>query len=176
MPYAGALTTFPIASGAAALFRGAPVALNQTTGTLVPVTDGVFGTSPRDMYVGIFNGCEYTNASGDRIFGNFFPNGTVTADAVGSVIFDPNVLFKIQVQAANFDAIANAGKRYQISQHASGNAVNGNSTARLDTAAAAGDTKPYVLVGISEEPENPNASGFVNVLVRINTGIHMLER
>lgn len=176
LPATGALTTYNIASGAAAMFRGSPVRINTANGTVVPVTSSVMGTSPRDMYVGVFNGCEYTDATGNRVHSNFFPNGTVTSDAVAYVIDDPNVVFKIQAQAADFNALAARGQRFEISQFASGNTVTGRSTARLDTAAGAGDTKPYVVVGIYNAPDNPNASGFVDVEVTINTNIHVYER
>lgn len=175
-PYSGGFNTYPIASGTAGLFRGAPVRIDTATGTVRPVTSGVMGTSPRDMYIGVLNGVRYTDASGNLIYSDNFPNAAVAANAEAMVIDDPNVVFKIQAQAANFNALAAIGQRFEISQEAAGNATTGRSTARLNTAAGAGDTKPYVVVGIYNAPDNPNASGFVDVEVRINTGIHMVER
>jgi hypothetical protein len=173
-PFSGALQKYRIASLAAGMFRGSPVRLSS--GNLVPVTDGVFGSSPRDMYVGVLNGVEYRDAAGNMVYANSFPNGLAATEAFGFVIHDRDVIFQIQVQASGFDALANIGARYEISQHASGNATTGNSTARLNTAAGAGDTKPFVLLGLAAKPDNPNATGFVDVEVRINTGIHINER
>jgi hypothetical protein len=50
------------------------------------------------------------------------------------------------------------------------------STAALDIASGAATSNPLKIMGIAQTPDNTNASGYVDVLVRINQGCHIHER
>lgn len=173
-PSAGTQREFRIASGAAGMFKGTPVRVNA--GNLVPVSSATFGSSKADLYVGVFQGCVYTDAVGNRIFNDFWPNGQVATNAIGFVAHDPETLYMVQASTANFDALAAVGTSYGLLNFGAGNTATGRSTAALDIAGGAATANPLKVVDIATLPDNTNASGFVDVLVRINQGCHIFER
>ena len=173
-PSAGVQREFRIASGAAGMFKGTPVRV--ASGNLVPVSSATFGSSKADLYVGVFQGCKYTDAQGNIVYSDFWPNGTVATNAVGYVSHDPEVLYRVQAETANFDALAAVGTSYGLIRFGTGNPATGRSTAALDIASGAATTNPLKVVDIAALPDNTNASGFVDVLVRINQGCHIFER
>ena len=99
----------PIATGYAQnLFYGDIVILSG--GTLVKntydptssPTTGIAGT------IGVFVGCEYTNPStSQKLRAQYWPSGTVAQDAVGYVIDDPRVVYKVAVGSQG-TSLANA--------------------------------------------------------------------
>jgi hypothetical protein len=173
-PSTGVQREFPIASGAAGMFKGTPVRVSS--GNLVPVSGATFGSSKADLYVGVFQGCSYVDASGNRQYADSWPNGLAVTGAVGYVAHDPETLFRVQASTANFNAVAAVGTSYGLLNFGSGNAVTGRSTAALDIASGAATTNPLKVVDIATLPDNTNGSGFVDVLVRINQGCHIFER
>ena len=173
-PASGALVEFPIASGAAAMFKGTPVRVNS--GNLVPVSSATFGSSKADLYVGVFQGCRYVDASGNPQWADAWPNALAVTGAVGMVLIDPNTLFMVQAETASFDAVAAVGTSYGLLRFGSGSTATGVSTAALDIASGAATSNPLKIMGIAQTPDNTNASGFVDVLVRINQGCHIHER
>lgn len=81
---------YTIASGLAAnIFTGDPV---KMTGTGRNITVCAAG----DTVVGIFQGCEYTNSKGERVFSRYWPTGTVATEIVAHVIDDPDVEFLVK--------------------------------------------------------------------------------
>jgi hypothetical protein len=173
-PSAGVQREFPIASGAAGMFKGTPVRVNA--GNLVPVSSATFGSSKADLYVGVFQGCSYVDASGNRQYADSWPNGLAVTGAVGYVSHDPEVLYRVQASTANFNAVAAVGTSYGLLNFGSGNTATGRSTAALDIASGAATTNPLKVIDIATLPDNTNGSGFVDVLVRINQGCHIFER
>lgn len=129
-PSAGTQREFRIASGAAGMFFGTPVRI--ASGNLVPVSSATFGSSKADLYVGVFQGCVYTDSVGNRVFSENWPNGQVATNAVGFVAHDPETLFMVQASTANFDALSAVGTSYGLLNFASGNTATGRSTAALD--------------------------------------------
>lgn len=173
-PSAGTQREFRIASGAAGMFFGTPVRV--ASGNLVPVSSATFGTSKADLYVGVFQGCVYTDSVGNRVYSENWPNGQVATNAVGFVAHDPETLFMVQASTANFDALSAIGSSYGLLNFAAGNTTTGRSTAALDIGGGAATANPLKVVDIATLPDNTNASGFVDVLVRINQGCHIFER
>lgn len=173
-PSAGTQREFRIASGAAGMFFGTPVRVNA--GNLVPVSSATFGAAKADLYVGVFQGCVYTDSAGNRVYNESWPNGQVATNAIGFVAHDPETLFMVQASTANFDALSAIGSSYGLLNFASGNTTTGRSTAALDIASGAATANPLKVVDIATLPDNTNASGFVDVLVRINQGCHIFER
>ena len=85
-------TEYSIASGASGnIFSGDPVKM-MNTGTILVAGAG-------DQLLGVFRGCRYTNSSGEVIYSSYWPNGTVSSDAVAFVVDDPNALFEVQSAA-----------------------------------------------------------------------------
>ena len=109
LPYAGSTRMVPIATGYAQnLFYGDIVILSG--GTLVKntydptssPTAGIAGT------IGVFVGCEYTNPStSQKLRAQYWPSGTVAQDAVGYVVDDPRVVYKVAVGSQG-TSLANA--------------------------------------------------------------------
>jgi hypothetical protein len=173
-PSVGVQREFPIASGAAGMFKGTPVRVSS--GNLVPVSSATFGSSKADLYVGVFQGCSYVDTSGNRQYADSWPNGLAVTGAVGYVAHDPETLFRVQASTANFNAVAAVGTSYGLLNFGSGNTATSRSTAALDIASGAATTNPLKVIDIATLPDNTNASGFVDVLVRINQGCHIFER
>jgi hypothetical protein len=71
----------------------------------------------------------------------------------------------------------NFGTNYALSAVSGGNALTGNSNLSLDTTtAAATATNPFKVVGIAQNVDNFNASGYVDVLVQARSGLHIFNR
>ena len=153
-------STYRIASGQATnIFNGMPVALNAS-GVIVPATAGFAGL------IGVFQGCAYTDPVAGYITRQFWPSGTVASDAVAYVADDPDQMWMAQCSVANFDALANVGRRLTANLPAApndGRTTTGNSIQGVTATVAAG-TGEFVLLGIAQLPDNVNASGFVDLI------------
>ena len=171
MPYAGAVDEFLInpAGTATNIFNGQVVALD-TNGyiTLMTATgaDGTTNAFPAGT-IGVFMGCEYTNAQGQRIWSQYYPSGT-TGDVRAKVVTDPRVVFQAQLDGAGAQAVLGANTFFAAAQSTStGNTRTGNSTSALDatvqTAAAA-----FRIVGFASTP----GDAATDVLVVFNPGQH----
>lgn len=171
MPYAGAVDEFLInpAGTATNIFNGQVVALD-TNGyiTLMTATgaDGTTNAFPAGT-IGVFVGCEYTNAQGQRIWSQYYPSGT-TGDVRAKVVTDPRVVFQAQLDGAGAQAVLGANTFFAAAQSTStGNTRTGNSTSALDatvqTAAAA-----FRIVGFASTP----GDAATDVLVVFNPGQH----
>jgi hypothetical protein len=109
LPYAGSTRMVPIANGYAQnLFYGDIVILSG--GTLVKntydptssPTAGIAGT------IGVFVGCEYVQPGTNQTQrAQYWPSGTATNGAVGYVIDDPRVVYKVAVGSQG-TSLANA--------------------------------------------------------------------
>lgn len=109
LPYAGSTRMVPIANGYAQnLFFGDIVILSG--GTLVKntydptssPTAGIAGT------IGVFVGCEYVQpGTNQTLRAQYWPSGTATNGAVGYVIDDPRVVYKVAVGSQG-TSLANA--------------------------------------------------------------------
>ena len=171
MPYAGATQAFLInpAGVATNIFNGSIVAID-TNGyvTLMTATgaDGTTNAFPAGT-IGVFVGCEYINAQGQVINGQFYPSGT-TGVVTAYVVTDPNVVFQAQLDGSGAQAVLGANTFLAAAQSTStGNTRTGNSTVALDatvqTAAAA-----FRVVGFASTPGDE----FTDVLVKFNPGQH----
>lgn len=102
--------TAPWASGfATSLYQGTAVIL-QTGGTITVAANAA-------DWLGVFDGCEYTDSNGRRQYSKFWPASTAATEIVAYVYDDPLAIYEIQaegslVQAAigdqaNFSVAAN---------------------------------------------------------------------
>jgi hypothetical protein len=170
--FAGSTRNIPIASASGtSIFAGDAVRLN-TGGTLSRAATGT--TSATDA-VGVFLGCSYTNPStNQKIFTQYWPGGTVAADAVGIVADDPNTLYKVAVLS---DSTTVGGlTRAAVGQNVAffltaGSTTSGDSKEGVYNTTGSTTTLPFRIVDVV--PETVNASGsFTEVIVKFNFGVH----
>jgi len=167
MPYAGATRQIKIASGYAAnVFNGDLVAV--VTGGTAEKFAGTTSGSP----VGVFVGCSYTNpTTKQKTFSQYWPTGTVAADAVAYVVDDPNAVFKVAV--TNGSSVMSSAARAAIGSNMSiiqgtGDANTGNSAVSvLAGSENTTNTLPIRVIDIVEETATA-ADTFVELIVKIN--------
>jgi hypothetical protein len=167
MPYAGATRQIKIASGYAAnVFNGDLVAV--VTGGTVEKFAGTTSGSP----VGVFVGCSYTNpTTKQKQFAQYWPTGTVAADAVAYVVDDPSAVFKVAV--TNSSSVMSTAARAAIGANMSviqgtGDANTGNSA--VSVLAGSEDTTntlPIRVIDVVEETATA-ADAFPELIVKIN--------
>lgn len=124
MPYAGATRTYTIASNYnTPIFNGDLVIL-VTGGTIEKFTGTDSG-----FPLGVFMGCEFTNAQNQRLFGQFYA-GTSMTDATAKIVVDDQAAYRVAVtngssvmSTATLDSI---GSNMEIVQ-GTGNTTTGNS-------------------------------------------------
>ena len=157
-------TEYSIASGASGnIFSGDPVKM-MNTGTILVAAAG-------DQLLGVFRGCRYTNSSGEVIYSSYWPNGTVSSDAVAFVVDDPNALFEVQSAATGSVVQTVVGNNADI-VYASGSTSDGQSGVEISGTTAATSAQ-LRIVGFSGDPENNtlgtgSQSANVNMIVKIN--------
>ena len=158
------VTEYSIASGASGnIFSGDPVKM-ANTGTILVAAAG-------DQLLGVFRGCRYTNASGEVIYSAYWPDGTVSSDAVAFVVDDPNALFEVQSAATGSVVQTVVGNNADI-VYAAGSTSDGQSGVEISGTTAATSAQ-LRIVGFSGDPENNtlgtgSQSANVNMIVKIN--------
>ena len=174
MPYAGATETFLIdpAGEATNIFYGQVVIIGSdgylaiSTATGADITTNNLGGSGVGA-VGVFVGCEYVNAQGQTIFGQYYPSGT-TGVVKAYVVTDPMVIFQAQLDGSAAQTALGTNTFFAAVQSTStGNTRTGNSTSALDatvqTAAAA-----FRIVGFASTP----GDSYTDVFVKFNPDAH----
>ena len=168
MPYAGATETFLIdpAGEATNLFYGQVVIIGSdgylalSTATGADVTTNNLGGNGVGA-IGVFVGCNYTNAQGQRIWSQYYPSGqTGTPEAL--VVTDPNVIFQAQLDGSGAQTVLGTNTFFAAAQSTNtGSTTTGNSTSALDatvqTTAAA-----FRIVGFASTPGDAYTDVFVN--------------
>jgi hypothetical protein len=185
LPYSGSTRMFPIASGYAAnIYNGSVVyvtaagVLNIVTATGADATTNAWpvGASGTTGAIGVFLGCSYTNPSTkQKVFSQYWPTGTVAADAIGYVVDDERAVF--QVQAAGTVALTELGANFFFSAAQStstGNTATGNSTSAVVVGASAiATTAPFRCVGFVDMVGFSSVGdAYTDILVKFNPGWH----
>ena len=139
MPYAGATTQYLIdpAGEATNLFYGQVVIIGADGYIALATGDGsdlttnsISGTSGVGA-IGVFVGCEYTNAQGQRIWSQYYPSGT-TGDVRAKVVTDPNVIFQAQLDGSGAQTVLGTNTFFAAVQSTStGSTQTGNSTSAV---------------------------------------------
>lgn len=174
MPYAGAVQEFlidPDGEGTN-LFYGQVVIVGAdgyialSTATGADLTTNNLGGSSIGA-IGVFVGCEFTNAQGQRIWSQYYPSGTTGVVKV-KVVTDPNVVFQAQLDGSGAQTVLGTNTFFAAVQSTStGSTQNGNSTTALEstvvTTAAA-----FRIVGFASTP----GDAYTDVLVKFNPGAH----
>ena len=152
--------------------------LTGTTGSIYtgdPVkmvsTGGIAVAAAGDVLLGVFQGCRYTNASGEVIYSPYWTTLTASSDAVAFVVDDPDATFEVQSAATGSVTVTDLGLNADI-VYSAGSTVNGRSNVDLSGTMATG-TAQCRIIGFSNDPES-NALGtgslstHVNMIVKIN--------
>ena len=181
LPYAGSVRTFLIdpAGYSSNIFFGSLVYvnaagyLNLVTATGADDTTNAFPAgSALTGAVGVFVGCEYVNAQGQVMHGQFYPTGT-TGVVKAMVVDDPNVV--LQVQANGAVAQASLGENVVLAAAQStstGSTQNGNSTTAVSATSKTG-TAPFRIVGFVEmQGFSTVGDAKTDLLVKWNPGWH----
>ena len=158
------VTEYKIASGASGNIFSGDLVKMANTGTILVAAAG-------DQALGVFRGCQYTDSSGDVIYSPYWPNGTVTSDAVAFVVDDPNALFEVQSAATGSVVQTVVGNNADI-VYTAGSTITGISAVEISGTTAATSAQ-LRIVGVSTDPENStlgtgSASTNVNLIVKIN--------
>ena len=161
-------TEYDILTGTTgSIFSGDPVKMVSTGGIAVAAAG--------DLLLGVFQGCKFTNSSGEVIFSPFWPTLTASSDAVAFVVDDPDATFEIQSAATGSVVQTVVGLNADI-VYTAGSTVNGRSNVDLSGTMATG-TAQCRIIGFSNDPEN-NALGTgslstnVNMIVKINEHLY----
>jgi hypothetical protein len=167
MPYAGAVRHIKIASGYAAnVFYGDLVSI-----VAAGVVEKFAGTTTGSP-VGVFVGCSYTNPTTKQIqFAQYWPTGTVAADAVAYVVDDPNAVFSVVSTDASSDiaAVARAviGSNMSVVQGAGDTDTGNSGVSVLGSSANTTNTLPIRVVDVVPATAT-GADAFVELIVKIN--------
>ena len=158
------VTEYKIASAASGNIFSGDLVKMANTGTILVAAAG-------DQALGVFRGCQYTDSSGDVIFSPYWPDGTVTSDAVAFVVDDPDALFEVQSAATGSVVQTVVGNNADI-VYTSGSTITGISAVEISGTTAATSAQ-LRIVGVSTDPENStlgtgSASTNVNLIVKIN--------
>jgi len=179
MPYAGATSQYLIdpAGEATNLFYGQVVIIGAdgyialATGTGADLTtNSISGTSGVGG-IGVFVGCEYTNAQGQRLFAQYYPTGTANGGSIKAyVVDDPDVLFQAQLDCAGAQTVIGANTFFAAAQSTStGDTATGNSTSALDATVVTTAAAFRIVAHVSDPSD-----AFPDVLVKFNPGAHQM--
>ena len=157
-------TEYSIASGASGNIFSGDLVKMANTGTILVAAAG-------DQALGVFRGCKYTDSNGDVIYSAYWPNGTVSSDAVAFVVDDPDALFEVQSAATGSVVQTVVGNNADI-VYTSGSTKTGISAVEISGTTAATSAQ-LRIIGFSGDPDNNtlgtgSASANVNMIVKIN--------
>ena len=127
------------------------------------------GTVSAVQYIGVFNGCFYTDPTSSKpTWKAYYPASTAAADIVATVHMDPNIVFEAQhdgtgTAALNFSSGLFVG--------VGGSTITGQSTQELDTSEFGTTAEGFKQIGISKDPDNSDTStANCNAYVVFGTG------
>ena len=153
--------------------------LTGTTGTIYtgdPVkmvsTGGIAVAAAGDLLLGVFQGCHFTDSSGDRIFSPVWTTLTATNDCKAAVVDDPDALFEVQSAATGSVTQTNVGLNGDI-VYAAGSSISGVSGVEISGTMATG-TAQLRIMGISNDPSN-NALGTGSLSTNVNFIVRIAE-
>ena len=160
---------------AGAIYKGDPVFIGNASqaGTGVTPALGYVGPAAagNTCCIGIFNGCYYIDPTTKKpTWSNYYPGSVnITVGTIDAFVYDdPNTLFEVQASGTLTYATV-VGNNIDFA-YTAGSTVNGQSKSELaSSVTGSGATDVFVVVGISEDPENNDAaSANSNWIVRFN--------
>ena len=174
-PFAGSTRQIKIASGYNTnIFNGSIVSV-VAAGTIELVTTNGDNSTPFPAgTVGVFVGCTYTDPSTSQItFNQYWPAGTVAADAKAYVVDDPDVLLQVQADATMAQATLGSNAHLAAVQSTStGSTVTGNSNTALDATVNTTSGFAFRVVAFVDSPNSSVGDSFTDVIVKFNPDAH----
>ena len=173
-PSAGSTRMYPIASGYANNIYNGSIVSVVAAGTIV--FTAAVGTAAAPFQagtVGVFVGCTFTDPnSGNVVFRQNWPTGTVTADAQAYVVDDPAAIF--QVQANGAVTAVDLGQCCSIIAQTTntGTLSSGNSTTAVNAATTSVNADAFKIVGFVDSPTSTVGDAFTDLLVKFNPAAH----
>lgn len=169
---------YSIASGYAAnIFTGDPVKLDTAGVVQLATSDGTrTGTTDTVDILGVFAGCQYTDATGKPNWSPFWPSGQVATNVVAWVYDDPANVYAIQ---ANGPIPATAvGDQADFTNFAApgGSVMTGFSSVALGTLVGAGVQGQLRVVDLHRLSDNAWGDSFTQVLVQIAEHTYVAEK
>jgi len=145
------------------IYQGSPV-------KIVPSSTGegtIALAAPNDLFIGTFQGCRWTDSTGQPRLDNKWTASTTGSDILAFVTLDPAITYMIQSNAAL--AVSDIGKQYDFTA-VTGNTTTGLSSQALDVASVvtSGGTAGLRLIGIVAGPDNNWGDTYVNAMVQIS--------
>jgi len=165
---------YPIASGYANNIYNGSIVSVVAAGTIV--FTAAVGTAAAPFQagtVGVFVGCTFTDPnSGNVVFRQNWPTGTVAADALAYVVDDPAAIF--QVQANGAVVAADLGQCCSIIAQTTntGTLSSGNSTTAVNAATLSIAQDAFKIVGFVDSPTSTVGDAFTDLLVKFNPVAH----
>jgi hypothetical protein len=173
-PYAGSTRQIKIANGYATnLFYGAVVKIGSD-GTLELMTaTGATGALFTVGTIGVFMGCQYTDSVSGVRNQQYWPTGTVAADAVGYVVDDPDVLFQVKSDGPMLQADLGMNIPFSAAQSTStGSTATGNSTSLVDASGVLATVGlGFKVVDFVDGPDASVGDAYTEILVKFNGGL-----
>jgi len=174
-PFAGSTRAIKIASGYATnIYSGSIVSIAGATGTVAIVTTNGDNSTPFPAgTVGVFVGCSYTDPTFGKVFRQYWPTGTVAADAVAFVVDDPDALFQVQANGAVAQAKLGENTHLAAVQSTStGSTVTGNSNTAVTATSATTNGFAFRIVDFVETTDSTVGDAFTDLIVKFNPVAH----
>jgi hypothetical protein len=174
-PFAGSTRAIKIASGYATnIYSGSIVSIAGATGTVAIVTTNGDNSTPFPAgTVGVFVGCSYTDPTFGKVFRQYWPTGTVAADAVAFVVDDPDALFQVQANGAVAQAKLGENTHLAAVQSTStGSTVTGNSNTAVTATTATTSGFAFRIVDFVETTDSTVGDAFTDLIVKFNPLAH----
>ena len=172
----GGTTKYRIADNqTGAIYKGDPVFVgdaSQAGAAVTPAAGYIASAAAGNICcVGVFNGCFYIDPTTKKpTWSNYYPGSiNITQGTIDAFVYDdPNKLF--EVQASGTLTYATVVNNNIDILYGAGSTVNGQSKTELAASVTgSGATDMLVIIGISEDPENNDASSAnSNWIVRFN--------
>lgn len=138
------------------IFTGQPVKMG-TDGTIQAAAIG-------DAFLGAFQGCEYTPATGRRVVSNFWPANTVATEIVAYFTSDTEIIYEIQADGPITQT--EIGQQADFTAIASSNGL-GMSTATMNATTSASTPGQLAVLGFATDINNVPGDAFTVVQVKI---------
>ena len=133
------------------IWNGDPVRIETDSGKVVRNTTDVASATPM---LGIFVGCEYKDANGEKKFSNHYPTNASNTEAYAFVATNPNQLFKVSgTQASAVFPTATIGQIQPV-VFADGDNANGNSGVTINLTGVEADDAAFRILGVVADGTN----------------------
>lgn len=174
----GQLTSYPLTSNTATGFFNGDI-VRMTSGVLTPTAATPTTTLGAATPWGIFVGAEWTDASGNPQYTQYFPAGGYTAySAYGPITLkiatDPDVRFTVQADGSLGNTAV--GLNAQLGNFGAGSTSTGNSGINLVASSVAStNTFGVKIIAIAPGPDNAAGDAYTKVICVWNQNVHALR-